>query len=1119
MRRWFLLTLVSLIACGPFFYQAPPTLNHYPERLPTKHWKDLFLETSPMNAALPNADELAATCARLPDELSKLAHADRLTRIDQLLEQNRSGNYSSRTANILHELHELAGDSETFNLAQTYLSWRIDESEKFPARPPAEKPWNMEDEDFEKFRQLHEEMVHSKQAALELHISQSPAVMLPNWKVQLAVFLNRLGKFSEASLIYADIEKQFPNHPRAEVATLMHALALLQESRASPNGGNLLPDQATRKEQLLEDAEKQLGIYISKYPKGRFLPDAHGWLGAVAFDRGNYGSAMKHQMDRLDLQPTREISRTVLRECDFIFEKLFARVEGYDFVTWFDAERDFDAATVGKHPLVARLFVQHALDPSAAAFFSRIVADNYSADRRTIDFLKQRTFRPAPFIKIALQKLGAELLKNSAPNDQTTLTLLAWSATESAEHAQALALLNQITDQPRDEALHAKAIVLQRLGKHQDAIAAFDLLEKSFPESPLCNDLSQRRALSYFQTGQAGKAIVAFFPKYIEEPKWPDLHPEHYKIQWCDTLLQFAPLEQIAAAIPHLPQDSAEADTLRNMIRARALSIHDFKLAHEYLSPQSTLEGGESNASLYNSLQATRLDETGWKTHIVPLEKLYDQLIQTSEASKIHLEIANHWFAHRGFITMPSLNITNYANSETEKQELLRRQNALQLGSTAEQIDTELDLRDEITHALKHALKAAESNDPAIAAAALELANECLFRRSEFSLYQRSRALETDATGLSKNLCNQLTNRFPESPEARRAVYYTFLPATGPWMPGDYNRDNSSRAIMSALYGNSSDRWAEEDQAVTELKNKIQELPQTYSNFPPEKPLREIRKDLEKSKAELRVLRRQLSAEDQVEMLPVTDRLDDLSAAASLNGITTTDFSNYANNRYEALPAIFKSLLDFKNRLATKVNLDGMDDGLVNNTIEGWHEFLATYPQSPKAEAASLRYLRLIARRYRGPVFVGAFYFPEAPILDGYKRIEIGREDTNNDPDRILAMVVSHEDRFPKNRYRSDLAMVRAGALIDLGKFSEATAILIRLMDDAEQGDLHALAAHNFCDIAQRLLEIDQRTEIITAFRNNPAALTKLRLLVNGDTFLSRLQPMMPWLEEKLAAR
>jgi hypothetical protein len=63
------------------------------------------------------------------------------------------------------------------------------------------------------------------------------------------------------------------------------------------------------------------------------------------------------------------------------------------------------------------------------------------------------------------------------------------------------------------------------------------------------------------------------------------------------------------------------------------------------------------------------------------------------------------------------------------------------------------------------------------------------------------------------------------------------------------------------------------------------------------------------------------------------------------------------------------------------------------------------------------------------------------------------------------------------------------------------------------------VAGLHFAELAQGLLEVERREAVVGAFREHPQSLVWLERLVAGDTFLRRLEPMMPWLRERVRGR
>ncbi len=1122
MRRAALPSLALLLACGPFFYQAPPSLGTYPERIPAKRWQHLFAEAMPANPSAADEAAMDEACRGLVASLGTMNPTQGLEEIDRQLEANRQGNYSSRRANFLHELREIAGNPELRRAADAYLRWRIVHDVSPPKPPPAEKPWDMEEEVFNNLKNLFEFQVKQRLTFFKDQLAGNEALMKPYWLVRRAAFQFSLADFPAAMADLDEVIAGFPDHPRAEAALLLLARCRIEQARWMQRAANA----AEKTDEILahlDETDAMLAEFITRHPQGRFTADAIGWRSAVASDQNRLGSAVALQLRRLEHQPTREITRSTLRECDRLFEALLQSPEAAAPDPLLDPEQSFDAAAVARHPLVARLFVQHCIDPAAHIALPLWWDYGESGGRTTIDFLKRRILRPTPFVRLALAELGRELVKARSVPDATTLTLLAWSATEEGEHEQALALLEKISaDALTDEALLAMAVVHERMGRAPEALAALETLATRHPASPLLEDLRYRRSHLLHRCGQAGRAILEMLPLVVHSmPPGADpaqtvpgveplrLHPAEQLAQWLDTLLQFSPLDQLGIALAGCSRPE-HAGLLRDAIRMRALAAEDFPLAAAHLS-------GPDAADPVEDWPPTPLDKArfmtreAWDRDAAPLAELHGRLGGSpppTEAGRIHLAIAREWMKQRGRLTLPSLSLCRYAASEEEKQELLRRRNALELGFTKDQVHRELDRRDEATHALEHARIAAESEDPAVAAAALELANECLFRRAEFSLYQKSRAMETDATALSAEFHKRLITRFPDSAEAKRAVRFTFTPAAGPWMPGDYNPYNSASALIGALHGYRLGQEPDDSEAL----GKIETIRSDFESLDPKAAPAATRKRIETAKRQLDEARALMVATDPRDVVRVIDRLDDLMAATRVPGVRGEDLSRYAAGDHAELPPGFRSLLDYRERLATTTDADGNETGPKNDSIAGWREFLELYPESPKAEAASLRLIRLIARQFRTSRRIAAFHFPEAPIPGGYKRVEVTRMDPANDPEAVIAAIRAHEQRFPDGRYREDLALLEAGALIDAGRFPRALSLLDAVLSNPVQKDLHVISALELADIAQRLLIPEERAAVAKALRNSPAQMERVRMMVDGDTFLSRAKPLMPWL-------
>jgi hypothetical protein len=398
----------------------------------------------------------------------------------------------------------------------------------------------------------------------------------------------------------------------------------------------------------------------------------------------------------------------------------------------------------------------------------------------------------------------------------------------------------------------------------------------------------------------------------------------------------------------------------------------------------------------------------------------------------------------------------------------------------------------------------------------LDLANEALFRRAEFSRYQNVRAVERDASGLSAKWVGRLRREFPESAEAGRAVGFWFGPVAGEWMPGDYNPWRTSELMSAVMTGREFDSWVEDPEEEAAYQG-IEAQRARFDALQPGATVASLQRDLSAARAEVQRLRPKTDPAHQHEVLAAIARLDSMAAVLAVPGVRVEDVANYLNDRKGQLPVAFASVIEFERRLRPVLGVDGQEIPSPMDSIVGWREFLNAYPESPRAEAASFRMVRMIARQQRSRVAIEAFRFPEAPILWGYKRVGVVRGDSHGEPAQVLAALDEHDVLFPGGRYRDDVDLLRAGAQIDAGNFSDALFLIDRVLSNPAQRDLVIPATLQFAEIAQKLLEPERRMEVVEAFRNHRGAVHWLERLVIGGTYLSRLQPMMPWLRSQLA--
>ncbi|MBB5351174.1 tetratricopeptide (TPR) repeat protein [Haloferula luteola] len=1091
IARWLFLT-PWLLACGPFFYQAPPPLDAYFDRLPGKRWDQLTDEVLP-----PNTETSEILRTEALDRFQHLSANDTVAALETLAARNRNlSRMDILLANVLLEARELAPTHPPG--AADYLISRLDPLKNSPLPPEPFQSWRETEEEFQARHRQWESDTSQRIRESGKAMGLAPPDLAPYLQIRHAVLLTELQRFEPAHLLYQGIISSNPNHPRAEVARFMLGRLGITEAR-------LLKNDPERRNQALTHARDHLTTYLADYPQGRFVGDVHGWLGAVELAEGKTREAIHQQLLRLSLQPTREATLSVLRECDQLFADLISEAAENDLTSEFRYYLDEpDFQQIAAHPLVTRLLLYHCLDPAYQVILP-LPYDNTSGDRRTLRFLSNKIIRATPYTTHLLAHLASAVTSQpQAATDPTSLLILGWSALREEQTPQALVLFDRaLKAGPTDELLHARAVTLDRLGRYAEAADAFAQLEIQAPESPLTGPSQFDHAIALFRAQRSGEALLRLWE--IEGHFSPDTRPvpflpENVISQWVDSIAQFAPLDELEDPLQQLSADHPATTELRRIIRLRALADEDFERARRHLDPP--LPAVEPISRWTNRWRADDfipMDETRWAQEITPLAELTAQASSPAD----HLELARRWVAARGRVTLPLNEWIDYSNSEGPKLDLLRRRNGRVLNLPDTTVVAHLDKLDELTHALRHFLLAAPSSDPDIAAPALEEANETLRALSEFSLYRGSRAVETDADALSADLVDQLHTRFPHRPEALRALPQVFLPplTLSDWMPGDYNRANSALALNATLTSlHSSDSASDSDlkaETATRLHNAIRALAR--------RPLKlfQIRDQLDHLANEFVVARPHLFPED---INTIGDHIRDLTVAAHLPGVDPDSFHIYAESRITSspppdLPEIFAPMVEF-NQLAVQTN-----------TTTNWQAYLDTFPSSPKADAVRLRILRKQVRDYAPVPSIEPFQFPDAPIPGGYKRAVMPPSQTGTEPSSLLAAIELYQKDFPDTPYLADLSLLKAAVQLRQGQVDSSLPVLARIINDPSHAELRTEAGLYFAWIAQDLLEADRRQPIVTALRQHPQALKIVTQLALGDTFLFRLRPLLPALQ------
>ena len=287
MKRSILWFVPLLIACGPFFFEAPPPLEAYPQHIPVKSWLEVFNEASPAPDGSLSAEALINRCRDLAGRLPVLERPAALAAIDDLIAKNREGDFRLNVANFLHELREIVDLRLPWNEAVPLVEWRL---QRLPRRAgffesSPERRWDWTDEQWKTAGVEYDKAFTGQMKEIDDQIATAPS-MQPFWLVQRGALSFTHKQFAKAEEDFKTVADAHAGHPRAEVATFMLGRCALEESRQ--------PGASERDTAKARDrARAAFESYRKTWPHGRFLADAAGWEAALALDGGGYPYALK----------------------------------------------------------------------------------------------------------------------------------------------------------------------------------------------------------------------------------------------------------------------------------------------------------------------------------------------------------------------------------------------------------------------------------------------------------------------------------------------------------------------------------------------------------------------------------------------------------------------------------------------------------------------------------------------------------------------------------------------------------------------------------------------------------------------------------------------------------
>jgi len=1140
---------------GGSFDEPAPSLGDSLDFLPGKSLGEIFLETAahPSDKDAPDFDQ---EILKLAQRLRTEPAAPLVAVADGLLAQVRQ-HYSSGgdSCNLLHDVRDvLTGSAENKAAAADYIKWRVEN--KTPFRFPS-KTERSEEESGPK-------NTTAPTVDLERNAREAAGPLRAHWLYLVGAASYRGGDRTDCLPWFERVVKEFPKHPRAEIALFMQARCWFSESRRGiESQDERTEEQATERAPARKKAAEMFEGYRKQYPHGRFEADAFGWLGALAFDGENYLKALEYYIAQAETPGHPETIKSAV----FMCEKCLVRIaEKPDSTAAF--------ALVARHPRIAMGFTYLVL--------SAPEAKNYDGKYdQPADVKKwRRTMLP----RIAAEVVKQKQIYQSGDWQPRYLAMLAQAASALGNQEQALQLTNLAPAELErsDDLLMVRALAFQRAGKAADAIETYRKFLARFPKSSMATGVRLRLAFALQDNHQAG-AAVAELKHLLAPPDATDTKSEakaekaddsktnedtdteaepesadssntfkyensRYTVgetypageeEWemkqsavypnitgadleqvqqaIDTLLNFAPLTELATALADASFDDKSKKEFRSVIAQRYLAQENFAEARKFMTTE------EFNRVAAN-LERLTLAAAG-----PPQEK-----------AETMLQLGNAWAEVRGQLLRSPLDTTvHFLKRDTRLNAITRRGNGRSL--RLKNIDPELEERDELRHASRWWLSAARVRPGTpLGAQARWKALEAMPKIAAASDYAEQLAREIKGEAVSREIYEKLRKEAPDSIEAKRlAAYWSFPPAP---KTEDLDYDTSPKRDANILGYSYSDfgAFGQDDSggqyrpAWNDITKSIALLSEKAVIAGPATMATEVR--------ELNTLVRQNIAD--IGDATCANFLDDLAQFFSEPNITPEMQKIYVGIRFDVLEsngwdrpggspdsprkkddeilseigAALKnpimqpvadylefSLIGLKAGDRTTVQTDIPD--LKGDNGKGTYtsrdhagmekmarEFLKKYPRSHKREAALFVIARSVQALSRPFVCNVAVEVPgSAPDDENFDMVEKSYQREAFDSKRVLGALDDYDREFPHGRYAAENRNLRAMTLWRMHEWGPALDMTLAQLDDKSKPDLQPEAAVRLASIFADLAQAEYRADLLDAIRSRPVAALRLK--------------------------
>jgi TolA-binding protein len=1121
---------------GDSFDEPAPSLGDSLDFLPAKSLGEIFLETNaqPSDEEAPDFDE---EILKLAQRLLNEPSAPLVPVVDNLLVQARQ-HYTRRgeSCNLLHDVRDvLAGSAQNKAAAADYLKWRV--ANKNPFSTSEEKPVPTEE--------------------LEKRTRETSSPLKAHWLYLMGAATYGAGDRTACLPWFERVTKEFPNHPRAEIALFMQARCAFSESRRGIDSQDQRTEEEARERApARKKAADMFERYRKQYPRGRFEADALGWLGALAFDGENYLKALEYYIAQAETPGHPETIKSAV----YMSEKCLVRV----------AEKPDSTAAFGliaRHPRIAMGFIYLVLGAPEAK--------NYDGQYdKPADVKKwRRTILPRIAAEVAKQKQ----IYQSGDWQPRYLAMLAQAASATGNQEQALQLTNLAPAELErsDDLLMVRALAFQRADKAAEAIETYRKFLTKFPKSPLASGVRLRLALALQDNHQAGAAVVEL-RRLLVQPKAEsskteaegeeeeegekekedspssfeystsrytagEVYPageEEWNLkessvypnltgadvdqiqQAIDTLLNFAPLTELATALTEPGFDEESKKEFRAIIAQRYLAQENFGEAKKFMEPDE-----------FNRVAANL--ETLTRAASGPPQEKAEELLRLGDA----------WAEARGQVLLAPLDTNVQLLKRAGRlNALVRRANGRSI--RLKNVDAELAERDELRHASRWWMNAARARPGTpLGATARWKALEAMPKIAAASDYAEQLAREIKGEAVSREIYDRLRAEAPESVEAKRlAAYWSFPPPAEPASP-DYDVPAARRDanILGYLYDDFGafprrDAEAADYAARNDMMKRIAQLPEKAQAASPATLAAEVQAldawmrknatDIDDAITanfldDLAQFSTEPNITPEMQKIYVGIRFDVLESNGFARSRETSDSPRKKDSDIVAeIDAALKnpvmqpvadylefSLIGLKSGDRTQVETDipdaKADNGKATYTSRDHagmekmaRDFLQKYPGSRKREAALFVIARSVQALSRPQVLeVGV----SRPGSGGEEEIEVVPKEYQRepfDPKRVLGALDEYDREFPKGRYAADVRNLRAMTLWRMHDWPRALELTLAQFEDKSKPDLQPEAGVRLVNIFAELAKAEFRADVLDAIRARPAAMPPLKLFL-----------------------